>query len=130
LVFYFEEVKLHSFANFILCVSLSDLQMFAMCVGVPNCPIGQKQVGKTKSSSEHYWFYMYFFLSIFSQFFLLSVNTGGLPRLRQLEFFYASAVCLFGFRLFLICFGSLTVISSLVFTQTVWVRPNLSGCCI
>jgi hypothetical protein len=26
--------------------------MCAMCVGFPNCPKGQKRVGKTKSSSE------------------------------------------------------------------------------
>jgi hypothetical protein len=38
--------KLHSFANFGLRVGLCDLQMCATCVGIPNCPSGQKRVGK------------------------------------------------------------------------------------
>ena len=38
--------KLHSFANFGLWVSLCDLQMCAMCEGIPICPEGQKRAGK------------------------------------------------------------------------------------
>ncbi len=39
---------MHSFANFGLRGGLCDLQMCAMCVGFPNCPEGQKWVGKNK----------------------------------------------------------------------------------
>lgn len=35
------------FCKFQLWVSPCDLQMCAMCVGFPNCPKGQKRVGKT-----------------------------------------------------------------------------------
>jgi len=60
--------KLHSFANFGLCFGMWDLQMCAMCVGFPNCPEGQKRVGKTKSSSKRSFF---FIVLVFSQFLVL-----------------------------------------------------------
>jgi len=74
--------KLHSFANFGLWVGLCDLQMCAMCVGFPNCPEGQKRVGKTKSSSKQSLFFFlglahYLFPVLFLQF-NLAGNGGGM----------------------------------------------------
>jgi hypothetical protein len=60
--------KLHSFANFGLWVSLCDLQMFAMCMGLPQLSRSEEVSGqKLIFSCTNFLSKSQYFLSVFSK---------------------------------------------------------------